>query len=83
MALQHDPGAALFALGSAADALLLSAPPQAERASARELAAWALTEEARPLLTLHAGRAVPGVEVAAAPLPAPLRAFLDTLVGQG
>ncbi|HTE04984.1 MAG TPA: amidohydrolase family protein, partial [Planctomycetota bacterium] len=77
VALQHEPAAALLQPGSPADALLLSAPPDAERCSAQELAHWALSHAAQPLLTFHAGSAAGPCDG----LPPPLTAFLDTTLG--
>ncbi len=80
LALGLDPAPALFAAGSAADALLLrGAPADVERASARDVAAWALGGGASPLLTLIEGRPS---DVTLEPDPA-ARAFLDTVRRQG
>jgi aminodeoxyfutalosine deaminase len=79
VALQHEPAAALLQPGSPADALLLAAPANAEQCSAQELAAWALSGASAPWLTIHAGAPSGARE----PLPAPLRAFLDTTMGHG
>ncbi len=79
VALQHEPAAALLQPGSQADALLVSAPASAESRTASDLAGWALSGSAVPLLTFHAGVPSGGHEV----LSGPLRAFLDTAVRHG
>jgi cytosine/adenosine deaminase-related metal-dependent hydrolase len=79
-ALRLDPAPSLFAAGADADALLLADPPaDVESAAARDVAAWAFSDAARPVLTLRGGEPVE----CDAPPPAAIVAFLDTVRGHG
>ena len=80
VALRLDPAPSLFAAGAAADALLLAEPPpNVEAAPPRDVAAWAFSDAARPVLTLRAGEPV----ATDGALPAAIVAFLDTVRRHG
>ncbi|MGQ0553708.1 MAG: amidohydrolase family protein [Planctomycetota bacterium] len=69
-----------FTVGAEAHGLLLGpAPADLDRLDGAALAAWICSPEAQPLLTVHAGRLVPGPGACTETLGA----FVDLLPGQG
>jgi len=80
IALGLDRGAALFAPGSRADAVLLSgAPGDVESMTAGDAAAWAISGSATLATTIHAGR----IGAVSDQAPIALRGLLDTVMERG